>query len=151
MFVAYLLLYSFIIKLRIEISTFQFKRVTPISVLQKSIEKKLFFWKDKNATLTQDFCHNLLERLKNEHLDPVLKRVGGPDGAKVSYGEIMGGWSKIKTDFTSKAVGAKDVMADVFFKYNQVRNFPLVIKMVSEDATLVFFLCQIRLRATLKF
>ena len=64
----------------------------------------------------------MLERLKNEHLDPILKRVGGPDGAKVSYGEIMGGWSKIKTDFTSKAVGAKDVMADVFLKYNQVRN-----------------------------
>ena len=87
----------------------------------------------------------MLERLKNEHLDPVLKRVRGPDGAKVSYGEIMGGWSKIKTDFTSKAVGAKDVMADVFFKYNQVRKFPLVMKMVSEDTTQVGF------RTTLKF
>lgn len=64
----------------------------------------------------------MLGRLKVEHLDPVLERVGGPDGAKVNYGEIMNGWSKIKTDFNSKAVGAKDVRANVFFKYNQVKN-----------------------------
>jgi len=67
-----------------------------------------------------------LGRLKNEHLDPVLERVGGPDGAKVNYGEIMNGWKKIKTDFDSKAVGAKDVMANIFFKYNQVKNDAII-------------------------
>ena len=68
----------------------------------------------------------MLGRLKNEHLDPVLERVGGPDGAKVNYGEIMNGWKKIKTDFDSKAVGAKDVMANIFFKYNQVKNDAII-------------------------
>lgn len=75
-------------------------------------------WREKNASLTQKSCEDLLKKLKIQHLDPVLKRVRGPDGAKVSYSEIMNGWSMIKTDFDLKAVGAKDVKADVFFKFN---------------------------------
>lgn len=63
----------------------------------------------------------MLLKLKAEHLDPVLERVRGPDGAKVNYSEIMNGWNMIKTDFNLKAVGAKDVTAAVFFKFNQVK------------------------------
>ena len=81
-------------------------------------------WREKNASLTQKSCEDLLRKLKIQHLDPVLKRVRGPDGAKVSYSEIMNGWSMIKTDFDLKAVGAKDVKADVFFKFNQVTQAP---------------------------
>ena len=81
-------------------------------------------WTEKNASLTQKSCKDLLTKLKIQHLDPVLKRVRGTDGAKVSYSEIMNGWSVIKTDFDSKAVGAKDVKADVFFKFNQVKQAP---------------------------
>ena len=79
-------------------------------------------WTEKNASETQKSCEDLLSRLKIEQLDPVLERVRGPDGAKVKYVDIMNGWSKIKNEFNSEAVGAKDVMADVFFKFNQVKK-----------------------------
>ncbi|KAJ7380911.1 hypothetical protein OS493_004495 [Desmophyllum pertusum] len=83
------------------------------------IDEKISFWRGKNASLTQKFCEDLLVKLKREHLDPVLERVRGSDGAKVKYVDIMNGWSKIKNDFNSKAVGSKDVRAEVFFKFNQ--------------------------------
>ena len=75
----------------------------------------------------------MLKKLKIQHLDPVLKRVRGRDGAKVSYSEIMNGWSMIKTDFDLKAAGAKDVKADVFFKFNQVNGFDLLCLHVKDD------------------
>ena len=92
------------------------------SLLQESIDENLNIWTEKNASETQKSCEDLLSRLEIEHLDPVLERVRGPDGAKVKYVDIMNGWSKIKNEFNSEAVGAKDVMADVFFKFNQVRK-----------------------------
>lgn len=83
---------------------------------------KVRLLRGKNASLTQESCEDLLGRLKIEHLDPVLERVHGPDGAKVNYVDIMNGWSKIATDFNAKAVGATDVRADVFFKFNKVKR-----------------------------
>ena len=91
-----------------------------LSPLQKSFAEKLKLWKDKNAALTQKSCDDLLKKLKGELLDPVYKRVRGPNGAQVSYSEIIGAWSKIKDRFNSEAVGAKDVTADAFFKFSQV-------------------------------
>ena len=91
-----------------------------LSPLQKSFAEKLKLWKDKNAALTQTSCDDLLKKLKGELLDPVYKRVRGPNGAQVSYSEIIGAWSKIKDRFNSEAVGAKDVTADAFFKFSQV-------------------------------
>lgn len=104
--------------------------------LQKSIDEKVRFWRNENASLTKKSCEDLLGRLKIEHFDPVLKKVRGPDAAKVNYADIMNGWSKIKTDFNLKAVGAKDVRADVFFKYNQVEAFPPVIRI--SNHTMIF-------------
>ena len=95
-------------------------------MLQKLIDEKISFWRGKNASLTQTFCKDLLAKLKREHLDPVLERIRSPDGVKVKYVDIMNGWSKIKNDFNSKAVGSKDVRAEVFFKFNQVKNVPLI-------------------------
>lgn len=87
--------------------------------LTKSFEEKLSFWNGKNDLETQKKCEDLLKKLKKEHLDPVLQRVGGSNSSKVTYGEIIEGWSRIKKEFNSKAVGAKNARADVFFKFNQ--------------------------------
>lgn len=90
--------------------------------LQNSTDEKLQFWKGENASVTRTFCQDLLEKLQIEHLDPIIERVRGPDGAKVRYIDIINGWDKIKTDFVLKAVGAKDVRAEVFFEFNQVNK-----------------------------
>lgn len=79
-------------------------------------------WTEKNASETTKSCEALLSRLRIEHLDPVIERIRGPDGAKVKYVDIVDGWRKINNEFNSEAVGAKDVMADVFFKFNQVKK-----------------------------
>lgn len=86
---------------------------------QKSFEEKLSFWNGKNDLETQKKCEDLLKKLKKEHFDPVLQRVGRLNSSKVTYGEIIEGWSRIKKEFNSKAVGAKNARADVFFKFNQ--------------------------------
>ena len=91
------------------------------SLLQKSVDEKLSSWREKNHSLTKRFSEEILFELKAKHLDPVLKRVRGRDGAKVNDIEIMNGRSMIKTEFDSKVVGAKDVKADVFRNFDQVR------------------------------
>ena len=62
----------------------------------------------------------MLKKLKAELLDPVYERVRGPNCAQVRYSDIIDAWRKIKDRFYSEAVGAQDVRADTFFKFNQV-------------------------------
>lgn len=81
-------------------------------------------WQTKNASSTRESCEKLLRGLKVTHLDPILKRVRNSRyGDGVSYGDIMNGWSTITKEFKKKAIGAKDVRADVFFKFNEVNKW----------------------------
>ncbi|KAL9979079.1 hypothetical protein ACROYT_G016681 [Oculina patagonica] len=90
-----------------------------LNELMASTEKKMKTWKSKNASGTHRSCENLLRRLKDLHLDPVLKRVGSQLGISVKYTAITNGWNTIKNEFNRQAIGARDVKADVFFKFNQ--------------------------------
>ena len=78
-------------------------------------------WKNKNASLTRQYSEELLRGLKATHLDPVLKRVSNGYDTSVSYADITNGWDNMVDLFHRKAVGAKHVKADVFFKFNQVK------------------------------
>ena len=63
-----------------------------------------------------------MKELKKKHLDPVLERVRGPEGAKVSFKEIDDGCAIIELEYKSRAVGSKDVRAQVFHEFHQVSN-----------------------------
>ena len=77
-------------------------------------------WQIKNATSTREFCSGLLIQLKQAHLDPVLQQLRGEGGAKLSYDEIIGGYNRIKDEYNMSAIGAKDVIAAVFFEFHPV-------------------------------
>ena len=72
-------------------------------------------WQIKNATSS-----GLLIQLKQAHLDPVLQQLRGEGGAKLSYDEIIGGYNRIKDEYNMSAIGAKDVIAAVFFEFHPV-------------------------------
>ena len=78
-------------------------------------------WKTRNEKLTRELCNRLLIQLKEKHLDPVIRRLHGKEAAKMSFDEIVGGYNQIKEDYHNSAIGAKDVIAAVFFEFHPVR------------------------------
>jgi len=82
--------------------------------------ERLNMWQSKNATLTREFCNDLLIQLKQTHLDPVLKQLQGKGGSKLSFDDIIGGYNRIKDEYHNSAIGAKDVIAAVFSEFHPV-------------------------------
>ena len=41
-------------------------------------------------------------------------------GAKLSFDDIIGGYNRIKDDYDKSAIGAKDIIAAVFFEFHPV-------------------------------
>ena len=80
-------------------------------------------WKDKNAVRSRESCQYLLRRLKVQYMDPVLKRMGSHYGARVRYAEITKAMDSIRNEFYRQAYGARNVRADEFYKFNQVKKW----------------------------
>ncbi|XP_068717238.1 guanylate-binding protein 7-like [Montipora capricornis] len=87
--------------------------------LKVSLNEKLNEWQATNAQRTQEYCNDLLLQLKQTHLDPVLQGLQGSDGTELTFDDIMGVYDLIKSDFDSKAVGAKDAIAATFFDFHE--------------------------------
>ena len=49
------------------------------------------------------------------------------EAAKMSFEEVIAGYNKIKEDYHNSAIGAKDVIAAVFFEFHPVRPYTLLI------------------------
>lgn len=90
---------------------------------QELTQEKVTAWKDKNALRSRESCQYLLRRLKVQFLDPVLKRVSSRYGTRVRYAEITKATDTIKNEFYKQAYGARNVRADEFYKFNQVKNW----------------------------
>ena len=95
---------------------------------QEACDQKLVSWQSENERLTRESCTSLLKQLKKKHLDPVLARLHGGEGAKVTFEDIVAGFNRIEQDYKARATGAKDVCAAVFFEFHPV-NKCLKVKM----------------------
>lgn len=91
---------------------------TYLNKLKELLSVKLIAWQTENAKLTRELCNDLLTQLKQNHLDPVLRRLQGKEAAKMSFEEVITGYNKIKEDYHNSAIGAKDVIAAVFFEFH---------------------------------
>ena len=61
----------------------------------------------------------------------------GKEAAKMSFEEVIAGYNKIKEDYHNSAIGAKDVIAAVFFKFHPVRPYTLLIAL--RDGTIIAY------------
>ena len=86
------------------------------------MDEKVHHWQKENETWTRQDCNVLLVQLKKRHLDPVLQQLKGREGAKVTFQDIVDGYSKIKDDYEKLAKGAKDTIAATFFEFHPVRK-----------------------------
>ena len=82
--------------------------------------EKFNLWQIKNATLTREFCNGLLIQLKQAHLDSVLQQLWGKGGAKLSFDDIIGRSNRIKDEYDESAIGAREVIAAVFYEIHPV-------------------------------
>lgn len=108
---------------QLEGETFGISAVTTeryLRELTETSDKRLASWQRENENLTREACTGLLKRLKEEHLDPILARLHGEGGAKVSFEDIIQGYNKIEQDYKVRVIGAKDVCAAVFFEFHPV-------------------------------
>ena len=92
------------------------------------MESTLNYWHTENERLTKQFCKDLLQQLKTQHLDPVFQRLSMNGGAKVSFDEITGAYERIKNTYEKEAKGAKDAIASVFFYFHPVRELLLLTR-----------------------
>ena len=86
-------------------------------------------WLTENEDLTRHSSENLLADLKKIYLDPVLEKLLGEEGGKVSFEDIIGGYQRVKDDFHQRAVGAENVIAAVFLKLYEVRTTEVLIEL----------------------
>ena len=93
-----------------------------VLLFQEACDKKLAAWQSDNERLTRESCTYLLKKLKKEHLDPVLARLHGAEGAKVMFEDIIAGYNRIEQDYKARATGAKDTCAAVFFEFHPVHK-----------------------------
>ena len=87
------------------------------------MENDLKRWHEENQRRTQEGCQELLQDLRKMHLDPILQRLTGPNGAAVSFDQIEGSFLAIERNFKKLAKGARDVCAQEFFKFQPVREY----------------------------
>ena len=91
-------------------------------MFQEALGKKLSSWQSENERLTRESCTRLLKQLKKKHLDPVLARLHGRGGAKVTFEDIVAGCNRIEHDYKARATGAKDACAAVLFEFHPVNE-----------------------------
>ena len=70
--------------------------------------------------MTKLACKNLLEELKQKHVDPVVKKLRGTDRTSWSFKGIDNGISRIEREYGNRAVGARKVRAEVFHEFHKV-------------------------------
>ncbi|XP_067052778.1 guanylate-binding protein 6-like, partial [Acropora muricata] len=107
--------------------------------MMTSCNEALQSWLLENETSTRQACDALLKDLKKEYLDPVLDQLLGQGGAEVSFDDIIQGYERIKQGFDTRATGAKDVCAAMFFDFHPIlmkemqRNLKLLTELKGFD------------------
>lgn len=82
------------------------------------MEDRLNHWQDENTKRTKEICNQLLIGLKRQHLDPVLTKLRGKDGAKLSFAEIVACYNSIEQGYRLESRGAQDVCAQMFYEFH---------------------------------
>ena len=95
---------------------------TLVVFTQDQAERNLAKWQEKNDQATEEYCVDLLQKLKHQHLEPVLAQLTSPEGSRLTFAEIIGAYSSIEQGFKDQAKGAKDVCARAFFNFHPVRR-----------------------------
>lgn len=68
------------------------------------MDERLLSWHYENEARTKESCKELLFRLKKLHLDPVLEKLQGREGAKVSFEDIINAYDKMTMESWQKAL-----------------------------------------------
>lgn len=90
---------------------------------QVSIDEKLNSWLNENSKITREVCKQLLDQLKQRHLNPVLQKLRDKEGGKlVSYADVTEGYDRIEEEYKKSARGAKDTISEVYSKFHPVRD-----------------------------
>ncbi|XP_031575015.1 guanylate-binding protein 2-like [Actinia tenebrosa] len=86
--------------------------------LKEKADVILSKWIEQNTSETEACCIQLLKELKQSMLDPVLKRLRGPEASKMQFSDIVSAYNQIQESYAAKARGAKDVQATVFMNFH---------------------------------
>jgi hypothetical protein len=71
----------------------------------------------ENRRGTEVHCKDLLKKLKERIVNPVLARLRGPEAAKMEFKDLVEAYNKIEENYKMNARGAKDVQATVFMNF----------------------------------
>ncbi|XP_031575013.1 guanylate-binding protein 4-like [Actinia tenebrosa] len=74
-------------------------------------------WIQENRRHTQVYCSNLLKKLKEQILNPVLAQLCGSGAAKMEFKDLVEAYDKIEERYKMDGRGAKDVQANILMKF----------------------------------
>ncbi|XP_031568053.1 LOW QUALITY PROTEIN: guanylate-binding protein 4-like [Actinia tenebrosa] len=113
-----------------------------LNELREKADVILSEWIEQNTRETEACCNQLLKELKQSMLDPVLKRLRGPEASKMQFSDIVSAYNQIQESYAAKARGAKDVQATVFMNFHpelkseMEKNIDILQRMKDFDASL---------------
>lgn len=82
--------------------------------LQGFIEETFNWWHGENARQTKEKCNALIEDLQKKCLDPIFQKLTEEEAHNLSFQDVVSAYDELKNEYKARAVGAKDIIAEVF-------------------------------------
>ena len=69
----------------------------------------------------------MIKDLKKKHLAPIFQKLTEEEVHNLSFQDVVGAYDELKNEYKARAVGAKDIIAEVFSELLSVINDTIII------------------------
>ena len=69
----------------------------------------------------------MIKDLKKKHLAPIFQKLTEEEVHNLSFQDVVGAYDELKNEYKARAVGAKDIIAEVFSELHSVINDTIII------------------------
>ena len=69
----------------------------------------------------------MIEDLQKKYLDPIFQKLTEEEAHNLSFQDVVSAYDELKNEYKARAVGAKDIIAEVFSKLHSVINDTIII------------------------
>lgn len=95
--------------------------------MQVFIDETFNWWRGENSRQTEEKCKSLIEELQKQYLDPIFQKLTGEEAHNLSFLDVIKAYDDLKDEYVRRAVGAKDIIAEVFLELFLVMDDNVIV------------------------
>lgn len=95
--------------------------------MQVFIDETFNCWRGENARQTKEKCKSLIEELQKQYLDSIFQKLTGEEAHNLSFLDVIKAYDDLKDEYVRRAVGAKDIIAEVFLELLLVMDDNVIV------------------------